>query len=562
MSAPRDCRSGLDGRGDLPATAARIHSLDATLANQIAAGEVVERPASVLKELLENSIDAGAGRLRVDVTRGGLAMVRVTDDGAGIHVNDLALALERHATSKIATLEQLEAVRSMGFRGEALPSIASVSRLRIESRAGGAEEAWAVSAEGGPVLAPPAPVAHPIGTTVTMQDLFFNTPVRRRFLRAPRTELRHLDRVFRRAALAAFPVAMSFSHDGRELLRLAGAGDETARLRRVGRVLGAKFADAGVAVDAGGAGLRLWGWVASPELGRERSDMQHLYVNGRAVVDATVRHAVRLAFGDLLADSAQPAWLLYLELDPREVDVNVHPAKHEVRFRESRMVHDFVRSAVRAALEQRHFKVSAAAPRGHGGAQERRDAYAAQPPIRPLDDSAPRLLALLDGGLVLARRGGQALLACGPELRRARVTHELDGALARGTQVVTRPLLIPERLALTCGEVPVRALVDGLAALGFELRISAPDAAVLLSVPDVLARVPVRDLVTVLCRGQAACLEKAAWVPLLATLAASTPVDDPGEAQLLLDALHRAGVQAPWVVLDVGAVARLVAARG
>ena len=270
MREVRENPSGPGGREASAAGAARIHTLDTTLANQIAAGEVVERPASVLKELLENSIDAGAARLRVDVTRGGLAMVRVTDDGVGIHVNDLALALERHATSKIATLEQLEAVRSMGFRGEALPSIASVSRLRIESQAAGAEGAWAVSAEGGPVHAPPAPVAHPTGTTVTMQDLFFNTPVRRRFLRAPRTELRHLDRVFRRLALTAFPVAMSFSHDGRELLRLAAAENETARLRRVGRVLGTKFADAAVALDADGAGMRLWGWVGKPTHSRSR----------------------------------------------------------------------------------------------------------------------------------------------------------------------------------------------------------------------------------------------------------------------------------------------------
>jgi DNA mismatch repair protein MutL len=539
----------------VPRAAPRIRALDATLANQIAAGEVVERPASVLKELLENSLDAGARRIRVEASRGGTALLRVSDDGCGIHAEDLALALERHATSKIATLDELEAVASMGFRGEALPSIASVARLRIESRAAGAESAWGVAAEGGPPLAPPAPVAHPEGTTVSVQDLFFNTPVRRRFLRTAQTELRHVERVFRRLALAAFPVSLSLSHDGRELLRLPAAGADAARLRRVGRLLGARFADAALAVDERAAGMRLWGWLAGPALARERADLQHLYVNGRAVSDATVRHAVRLAYGERLGDSAQPAWVLYLELDPREVDVNVHPAKHEVRFREARMVHDFVRAAVRRALDGAGPDTVATGP---APAAESRGAYA-PPGAAPSRAHAAEVavLAVLADGLVAARRGEALLLARGGELRRAHARAALAAAAADAGRVVSRPLLIPERVAFRPGLALADPALEALTSLGFQLRRSGPEAALLMAVPESLAAVPWRDLAAVLCAPPREPGEPAAWVEPLAAAAAAAPAGDAAEAARLLAALHPfpgGDAAAPWIVMDAGAL--------
>lgn len=531
-----------------PPAAARIRALDATLANQIAAGEVVERPASVLKELLENSLDAGATRVQVEAARGGVALLRVRDDGAGIAPEDLALALERHATSKIATLEELESVRSMGFRGEALPSIASVSRLRIESRAAGAEAAWSLGAEGGPGAGAPAPAAHPPGTTVTVRDLFFNTPVRRRFLRTARTELRHLERVFRRLALAAFPVAMSFTHDGRELLRVAAARDAAGRRRRVARLLGARFAGTARELDAQAAGMRLWGWLGAPELGRERTDLQHLLVNARPVADATVRHAVRLGYAGALPDGTQPAWLLYLELDPREVDVNVHPAKQEVRFREARMVHDFVRSAVRAALGTAPAPGAPAAADGAAPARVAEPSRAAVAPPSGAARDGVRLLALLAGGLVVAARGDRVLLARGPELRRAQVRAALARA-AGGTPPVARPLLIPQRLQLEAGDTELR--LRELAPLGFELRPSGPGTALLLAVPEVLSRIPARELAGTLAAGAGD------WVQALSALAGAAPLDDPEEARALLEALERAPDPAPWLEVDAATLDRL-----
>jgi DNA mismatch repair protein MutL len=544
---------------DAHAPPARIRALDPTLANQIAAGEVVERPASVLKELLENALDAGARRIRVEASRGGTALVRVADDGAGVAAEDMALALERHATSKIATLDELQAVQSMGFRGEALPSIASVSRLRLESRARGADTAWAVSAEGGSALASPAPAAHPQGTTVAVRDLFFNTPVRRRFLRTPRTELRHLDRVFRRVALGAFPVAMSLVHDGREVLRLAVAGTDAARRRRVARVLGAPFADAAVAFEHTAAGMRLWGWLGPAEQARERSDLQHLYVNARPVVDATVRHAVRLAYGETLPSGMQPPWLLYLELDPREVDVNVHPAKHEVRFHEARMVHDFVRSSVRSALQG--LQGAARAPLPVPPAEQSRARYRAAPCPADPAGAALHVLAVLPDGLVAARAGACVLLARGSELRRVHALRVFAGAVKDGTPPPSRPLLIPERVVFA-GDAPPVAWREALAALGLDTRASARDSVLVLTVPGLLARTPVAALARLLCESPRERRQAHDWVRPLAALAAATPLHDEDEARQLLHALRTPPLGAedgPWMQIDDAALERLLA---
>ena len=327
-----------------------IQVLPEQLANQIAAGEVVERPAAVVKELVENSLDAGARRVEVDADQGGLARIQVRDDGGGIARDELALALMRHATSKIASLADLERVCSLGFRGEALPSILSVSRLSLASRTTGDAHGWRLAGEGGLSGARPEPAAHAPGTTVEVRDLFFNTPARRKFMRAEGTEFRHIDQALRRIALVRFDTAFALRHGARKVFELAPAEGEQARARRVAELTDAEFLDNALVIDASRLGMRLSGWIALPSFSRALADLQHFYVNGRPVRDKLVGHALRRAYADALHGTRFPAFVLYLEIDPSRVDVNVHPAKTEVRFRDSSTVHDFIFGAVHQAL--------------------------------------------------------------------------------------------------------------------------------------------------------------------------------------------------------------------
>ncbi len=322
----------------------RIHLLSPRLANQIAAGEVVERPASVIKEILENSLDAGATKVDVDVEQGGVKLMRIRDNGSGIEKSDLPLALSRHATSKITVLEDLEAVGSLGFRGEALASISSVSRLTLTSRHEGQDSAWQVQTEGRDMESQLEPAAHPVGTTVEVKDLFFNTPARRKFLKTEKTEFRHLDEVMKRLALSRFDVAFQLRHNGKVIRQLRQTDSELEQERRVASICGPAFIENALKVDvmAEASGLRLWGWVGLPAFSRSQADLQYFFVNGRMIRDKVVNHAVRQAYADVLYHGRHPAYVLYLELDPALVDVNVHPTKHEVRFRESRLVHDFL----------------------------------------------------------------------------------------------------------------------------------------------------------------------------------------------------------------------------
>lgn len=328
----------------------RIQLLSPRLANQIAAGEVVERPASVAKELLENSLDSGARRIEVEVEQGGVKLLRVRDNGSGIAPDDLPLALARHATSKIRELEDLEGVLSLGFRGEALASISSVARLTLTSRTADAGEAWQVETEGRDMLPRVQPAAHPVGTSVEVRDLFFNTPARRKFLKAEKTEFDHLQEVIRRLALARFDVGFHLRHNGKTIFSLHEAADEMARARRVGTICGPGFLEQALPIDVERNGLRLWGWVGLPTFSRSQADLQYFFVNGRAVRDKLVAHAVRQAYRDVLFNGRHPTFVLFLELDPTGVDVNVHPTKHEVRFREGRMVHDFLYGTLHRAL--------------------------------------------------------------------------------------------------------------------------------------------------------------------------------------------------------------------
>ncbi|WP_010173794.1 DNA mismatch repair endonuclease MutL [Pseudomonas sp. PAMC 25886] len=328
----------------------RIELLSPRLANQIAAGEVVERPASVIKELLENSIDSGAKRIDVDVEQGGVKLLRVRDDGSGISSDDLPLALARHATSKIRDLEDLERVMSLGFRGEALASISSVARLTLTSRTRDADQAWQVETEGRDMAPRVQPAAHPVGTSVEVRDLFFNTPARRKFLKAEKTEFDHLQEVIKRLALARFDVAFHLRHNGKTILSLHEAHDDAARARRVSAICGGGFLEQALPIEIERNGLRLWGWVGLPTFSRSQADLQYFFVNGRAVRDKLVAHAVRQAYRDVLFNGRHPTFVLFFEVDPSVVDVNVHPTKHEVRFRDGRMVHDFLYGTLHRAL--------------------------------------------------------------------------------------------------------------------------------------------------------------------------------------------------------------------
>ncbi len=328
-----------------------IQQLPSHLINQIAAGEVVERPASVVKELLENSLDAGARSIQVDIVSGGQKLIRIRDDGKGIAEDELALALSRHATSKIASLDDLEAVASLGFRGEALPSIASVARLLLVSRAAGAESAWQVEADGGEISAP-SPVAHPQGTTVEVHDLFYNTPARRRFLRTERTEYGHIEKWVRRLALSRPEVAFTLTHNRRTALSLPAASDHESRRQRIARLCGETFAEQCVYIEHEAEGIALSGWIGLPTFNRSQPDSQYWFVNGRSISDKTLSHAVRHAYRDVLFHGRYPAYVLDLTMDPAAVDANAHPAKHEVRFRDGRRVHGIVSQTVQVALQE------------------------------------------------------------------------------------------------------------------------------------------------------------------------------------------------------------------
>jgi len=326
-----------------------IARLPDALINQIAAGEVVARPASVVKELVENSLDAGARRIQIEVERGGVGLIRVTDDGAGIAPEELPLALERHATSKIRSLADLERIVTLGFRGEALPSIAAVSRFSLISRPADSPHAWRVEMQDGR-LSEPLPAPHPPGTQVSVRELFHNIPARRKFLRSERTEFDHLARVVLQLALAEPQVGLTLTHNGRTLWQLPPADEPRVVEARLAILLGADFLRHALHLQHAGAASALAGWIAVPAFSRAQPDAQHLYVNGRWVRDKGLAHAVRQAYRDVLHHQRHPAYVLHLSLDPESVDVNVHPAKHEIRLRDARQVHDFVARTLEEAL--------------------------------------------------------------------------------------------------------------------------------------------------------------------------------------------------------------------
>jgi DNA mismatch repair protein MutL len=511
-----------------------IRILPSQLVNQIAAGEVVERPAAVVKELLENSIDARASRIDVDIEGGGVRLIRVRDDGCGISRDELALALSRHATSKIASLEDLEAVVSLGFRGEALPSIGSVSRVRITSRIPAANCGWGieVAADGSPV-AGPAPAAHPTGTTVEVRDLFFNTPARRKFLRKESTELGHVEGVVRRIALAQQGLALHLRHNRRDLLALAGGAERSEQERRVAAVCGEEFMQHAVAIELQRAGLRLWGWIALPSFSRSQSDLQYFCVNGRMVRDRLLSHAVRQGYQDVLYHGRHPAFVLYLTLDPRMVDVNVHPTKQEVRFREGRTVHDFLYRSLHEVLgsvgpgQASAGEPGAAAlavggwgpgrapprqasigPRPGDSASAYRSLYgnraraASQGSCAAVAESGtedmPPLgyaIAQLHGAFILAENR-QGMVVVDMHAAHERVTYERLKRALDGEGVHGQPLLVPVSVAVSTREADVvEEHGEIFLGLGFEIERAGPETLLVQQVPALLKGSDVAALV-------------------------------------------------------------------
>ena len=505
-----------------------IRELPPQLVNQIAAGEVVERPASVVKELMENALDAGARRIELDVEGGGTRLMRVRDDGGGIRKEELPLAVARHATSKIGSLEDLERVATLGFRGEALPSIGAVARLAITTRTTDSEHAWRLEGDGHGRYAELAPAAHAPGTSVEVRDLFFNTPARRKFLKSEATEFGHLETAVRRLGLARHDVDLQLKHNGRAVLALQAATDRTGVERRLKELVGPEFIEHAFHIEQQGGGMRLSGWLARPTFSRSQADLQYFYVNGRAVRDKLLVHAARLGFNDVMFHGRHPAYVLYLELDPARVDVNAHPAKQEVRFRDSRLVHDFVFRTVQEALAAT--TPAAAMPQAAGGAY----AMPAAPGYRPSGlapsqipmaaetlaaygrlhaESAAVPSAMLASvspdsgvpplGVPIAQLHGIYILAASPEglilvdmhAAHERITYErMKVALQQGG-VVTQPLLVPVNVAVAKREADLaEQFGDELAANGFVVERRGPESLSIREVPALLAREDVTTL--------------------------------------------------------------------
>lgn len=527
---------------------AKINQLTPRLANQIAAGEVVERPASVVKELLENSLDAGASRLDIDIEEGGIKLIRIRDDGEGIDYEDLPLAIARHATSKIRDLDDLEGVATLGFRGEALASISSVSRLTLTSSNNDSGAGWKVQAEGRDMEAVITPAAHTRGTTVEVRDLFFNTPARRKFLRTEKTEFTHLEEVVKRLALSHFNVGITLRHNQRVVHALKPAQDEREQDRRVATLCGPSFIENAVRIDTCTGNLRLWGWLGLPTFSRAQADLQYFFVNGRSIRDKVVNHAVRQAYQDVMYHGRHAAFVLYLELDPKGVDVNVHPTKHEVRFRESRQVHDFLFRSLHRAIaelspadtpprpllaatsaprvsgieagefrEQARLSLASAPapaprqvaetlqlygslhpPRAEAGPQTLPSATPAVLPEQTAEEDIPPLgfaLAQLHGIYILAEnRDGLVLVDM--HAAHERITYERLKASWEEEKIRSQPLLVPHSLAVSSREADFAEEHSELfARLGFELERMGPETLLIRQVPILLRQANVEQLV-------------------------------------------------------------------
>jgi len=507
----------------------RIQSMPVQLVNQIAAGEVVERPAAVVKELLENSLDAGATKIIIDVEKGGTKLIRISDNGHGIHKDDLVLSLSPHATSKIRSIDDLEEVISLGFRGEALPSIASVSHLQLTSCWQGGDETWQLTmanSKPGDI----APAANKPGTTIEVRDLFFNVPARRKFLRTEKTEFSHLDDVVKRISLSRFDVDISLRHNQRVVKALRAANNRLEQEKRIAEILGPAFIEQALHMDFVYEGLRLWGWVAQPTFSRSQADMQYFYVNGRVVKDRLVTHAVRQAYADVLYHGRHPAYVLFFECDPAMVDVNAHPGKHEVRFRQSREIHDFLFRAIHKSLaevvtentashEYQHFSNTSVSKQAsnfqnHHSSQssmpfavaEQRRAYAEfaadvqAPSLSEAETNTKDMPPLgyaraqLHGIYILAENS-QGMVLVDMHAAHERITYERLKSARDGEGIQSQPLLVPITLSVSSKEAQlVEDQTEVFSQLGFEVDRVADESIKLRQLPVILSSCDVETL--------------------------------------------------------------------
>lgn len=523
----------------------RIQVLSPRLANQIAAGEVVERPASVVKELVENALDAGATQIDIDVEAAGVKSIKIRDNGRGVAKEDLPLALSRHATSKIQNLDDLEAVATLGFRGEALASIASVSRLNLISNAG--DGAWQAMSEGRDMQTQVQPAAHPQGTTLEVRDLFFNTPARRKFLRTEKTEFNHLMDVVRRQALSRFDVAFTVRHNGRVVHQLRACENQREREMRVASLCGSAFIDNSVHIDAPGGGMHLQGWIGLPSFSRSQADLQHFFVNGRVIRDRLVAHAIKQAYRDVMYSNRHAAFVLYLEVDAATVDVNVHPTKHEVRFRDGRTVHGFLFSSIHkcladirpsnagAPIEQtlvenrvaetqqpqptqqamgfeRHYTQASPEQIGlsrqlyQGMSQSVKD-VAAQPvasqsyPAQPASEAAEDIpvlgyaIAQLHGIYILSQ-AAQGLILVDMHAAHERIVYERMKTAYAQQGIASQPLLVPCSIALSEKEVDFAEQHEQLFhSLGFVIQRAGIESLIVRQIPVMLNSNKVEQLI-------------------------------------------------------------------
>lgn len=527
---------------------ARIKQLSERLSNQIAAGEVIERPAAVVKELLENSLDAHSDRIDIEVENGGIKLIKVRDNGLGIAGDDLPLTVCRHATSKIASIEDLDSIATLGFRGEALASMASVARLTLSSNDSDKEQVgWKIEAEGAAIKSESIPVPQTRGTTVAVSDLFFNTPARRKFLRTPRTEYQRIEDVVKKFSLSFFEVSFKLIHNGKSVLTFPAAKSKQDRQRRVATVFGSTFVENSIYLDDDRNGLSLSGWIGMPAFTRSQTDYQYFYVNGRIIRDKLISHAIRQAYRDVILQGRQPVFALFLGLNPLQVDVNVHPTKQEVRFRDQRMVHDFIHSAIHQALagitpadtiaatsvDEHYFveanattaarqtPISFAARSGRDHIEEQIKSYAAlHPAVEHTSttvaattssatlpsvntavgngDEIPPLgyaIAQLHGTFILAE-SEQGLVIVDMHAAHERITYERMKAACNSDGITSQPMLVPITLQVSEKDADCAAQhSESFTSLGFELQRISAESIVIRKIPAILKDVDIEQLV-------------------------------------------------------------------
>ena len=513
-----------------------IQKLTDTLINQIAAGEVIERPASIVKELLENSIDAAADKISIELEKGGIQRICIRDNGTGIDKSQMEMALTRHATSKISSLDDLQNVATLGFRGEALPSIASVSRLTLTSNSEHSTQGWQLRVDGGSQQQSNKPFSHAQGTTVEVNDLFYNTPARRKFMRTEKTEYSHCEQVIKRLALANFQIAFTLRNNQKTIFNLPAAINQDEKINRLNKLLGTTFVDNAIYFERSIGDMRLSGWLAAPAFTRSQTDLQFQYVNDRNIRDKTIGHAVKLAYQDVLHHGRHPAYLVFLQIDPHNVDVNAHPAKHEVRFRDSRSVHDFIRQTLKqviselrpahlgsdefAKLASNVSTSTAATPPSYlrstspttslqfkqlysAPIAEPQMDYISSAGVKAADNieqdvAVPPLgyaLAQLHGIYILAQNA-QGLVLVDMHAAHERIVYERLKSIESSSAAIRQQLLVPIQIAVTQSEAQVAEQQQGLFnSLGFEVDRIGQESIAVRAIPQILSHANISELI-------------------------------------------------------------------